>query len=232
MTCSCRGCGSRQSTAPPIVISCGTYPSGGKASQLRFSMPWLARGYLLRTRRGQPRRAPAYRSRRATAASNAATPVTSRKCACPKRFSRTFHPKSLRLASPKASSVRVSVRSRHQPRDEDFLRINALRHRHPCARSRELLLLFALSHLADEVSRPRRPRAHSGKNSYRTSSPAARICNSQKRPPAAPKISPLARSATPVTASRTRQPPPRPRRPRLRQAHPSPALRCNALLPK
>jgi len=98
--------GSDQSTAPPIVIFCGI-PAWRETCNSGFPCPgWHGVSAWDPTRPAGPCAGLTITAH--YACWNAATPVTSRKCACPKRFSRTFPPESLRLASSKASSVRAS----------------------------------------------------------------------------------------------------------------------------
>ncbi len=150
--------------------------------QLRFSMPWLARGICLGPDAASRavRRLVDHEALRLLECSNAGHVAEVR---LPEEILADHPPKLVAAGQPEGiKRRRIPLGPGVNLEEEDFLRINALRH---AIHAREagrcfycLRLLTPPMRCIDHVV----PRAHSGSNSYRNLVSCCRECNSQKGP--------------------------------------------------
>ncbi len=150
--------------------------------QLRFSMPWLARGICLGPDAASRavRRLTDHGALRLLECSNAGHVAEVR---LPEEILADLPPKVAPAGQPEGlKRPRIPLGPGINLEDEDFLRINALRH---AIHAREagrcfycLRFLTSQMKCLDHVV----PRAHSGNNSYRNLVSCCQDCNSQKGP--------------------------------------------------
>jgi len=150
--------------------------------QLRFSMPWLARGICLGPDAASRavRRLVDHEALRLVERSNAGHVAEVR---LPEEILADLPPKDVPAGPPQDSNHRHTWPAPGvNLEEEDFLRTNALRHAIHAREARRcfycLRVLTPPMKCIDHVI----PRAHSGNNSYRNLVSCCRECNSQKGP--------------------------------------------------